>query len=229
MELYTSSLYSDANLQGYWRLENNFTDETANNNDLTNRNSTAFATAKFGSGADFESGSLQYADIAHASQTNLNGTGSKTISCWFKPESIGVNHVLVSKDNAVAEGYLLYITSGNNPRFIGRGLTTNTLVTSTETVSAGSWYHVVGVYDSSGSKLKIFVNGVKTEVTASGTTAASSVPFAIGAREKGGTQDLHADGILDDVAFFDRALTDTEVNSLYIDGTKSGLLLLGVG
>jgi len=32
------------NLQGYWKLENNLLDETANNNDLTNNNSLTFTT-----------------------------------------------------------------------------------------------------------------------------------------------------------------------------------------
>lgn len=34
---------SETDLQGYWRMENDFLDETANNNDLTNNNSVSFS------------------------------------------------------------------------------------------------------------------------------------------------------------------------------------------
>ena len=45
LDNYQTELVGDeANLQGYWKLNNSLLDETANNNDLTNNNSAVFST-----------------------------------------------------------------------------------------------------------------------------------------------------------------------------------------
>jgi hypothetical protein len=47
-------------------------------------------------------------------------------------------------------------------------------------MQTGKWYFVVGVYDSANTKLKVWVNGIKKEATASGSASDTNGPFRIG-------------------------------------------------
>ena len=51
VELYSTPLYSDANLVAYYRLEN--TSDSKGSRTLTNNNSVTFTSAKFNNGANF--------------------------------------------------------------------------------------------------------------------------------------------------------------------------------
>ena len=105
-------------------------------------------------------------------------------------------------------------SSDYTPRFALTGLTTTlNIKSSTGTISTGTWYFLCGVYDSANSKLKIFVNGTKTEATASGSAVLSAGEFCIG--RWGAYTTLNFDGIIDDAFIFNRALTDAEVTKLY--------------
>jgi hypothetical protein len=216
-EINTNYLLNDANLQGYWRLAD-ATDESSNSYDLSGTAPT-YTTGKFGNGGDFEAGSSQYLAIADASCANLEISGSQTWSMWIKPESFPAGHMMaMSKDNGGATAQMRVITSGSSAyvRFALAGLTTNILVDSAVVLQTGKWYHCVGVYDSDATKLKIWLNGVKKEVTASGSHTDTNADFHISGWDNAATE--YFDGIIDDVAIWDRALTDQEVFNLYTGG-----------
>ncbi len=170
VEIYKSPLLDDANLQAYYRLEADGTDDSPNGYDLTGT-APDYVSAKFGNGGDFEATSSNYLSIANASCPNLEISGSQSWGCWIKPETLPASAMRVMAKKINERG--IYINSGV-PTFQIIGLTTNTAVASSESLSTGLWYFVVGVYDSSNSKLKIWVNGTKTEVTASGSSTAST-------------------------------------------------------
>jgi hypothetical protein len=79
----------------------------------------------------------------------------------------------------------------------------------------GHWYHVVGTYD--GRVQKLFVNGVKGDITAAwqGKLPASANHLLIGNVGGGdafsGTGGRTLDGFIDEVAVFSRALTEAEI------------------
>ena len=222
-ELGVQALSSDGNLQGYWKLENT-SDSGPNGYTLTNVGSTSFSSAKFNNGAILD-GSTKYLTIADASCPNLEISGSQTWMCWFYPKAIGVPHQIMSKRKlSNSSAYrLISLNNDNSFNFNISGLTTNTEAKSTMTPTVNTWHHIVGVYDSANSKLKIFVNGVKTEFTASGSGTDTNAPFDIGAVHLGGgdTASGFSNSNIDDVAIFNRALSDTEVLDLYKE--KKGL------
>lgn len=169
-------------------------------------------TGRYGDGIDLESADSQYLVTPNASCPNLEITGSQTWSCWIKPESkTGADFCLMGKSIGGAPYRQIYVNSIGTLYFTCSGLTTNESVSIADPLTLGEWHHIVGVYDSSATKLKLFVNGQKTEVTASGSMTSSSADFWIGRYATGG----YFDGVIDDVAVFNRALSDDEVAELY--------------
>lgn len=210
-----NSLINDANLQGYWRLESDGIDETANNNDLTAYSSPVHSTGKFGNGVDLELGDTD--GYQNLSVAGIGVSGSQSWSAWIKPESINDSAVL-SNDRLSLRGINLYSQSDGTISFETNGTTPAQLL-SVATVSAGNWYHICGVYNAATNTKYIYVNGVSASVSVSGSPNARTVLY-LGFR-KVATSDGYSnffDGMIDDAAIWDRALTDDEVLSIY-DGT----------
>lgn len=225
-----AALLADGNLQGYWRLEN--ANDTGPNSYNLGGTAPSYAAAKFFNGGDFEDTSSQYLFIANASCPNLKITGSHSVSAWVKLESnaVGARGVAAMRDYALGAGWAVQINTSNAIFFIKDGLTTNTAIAADVAATVGTFCHIVGVYDSATSKLKIFMNGVKKEVTASGSSTSPTVPFMIGGYPSGAGPHAsgYIDGIIDDVAVFDRALTDAEVASIFSEGV-GGMMLAMAG
>ena len=151
-ELNSTSLLNDANLQGYWRMENGAitTDASDNSYTLTNNNTvTNVSGGKFGYAGDFEVTNSENLSIASASCANLKGVASRTISAWVKQESNGSEQAIVAT-RAESDGYrgfqLMATTANKANWFIsdstGTDLTSDVLLKGT-----GEWNHIVGVYD----------------------------------------------------------------------------------
>jgi hypothetical protein len=79
----------------------------------------------------------------------------------------------------------------------------------------GSWYHFVGVYD--GTTVYLYVNGV-LEISAafSGSLLQTTAPLCIG---RYGTADEPVNGLVDEVRLYNRALSATDVQTLYNTAT----------
>lgn len=216
-EINANWLLSDANLQGYWRLESDGTDSGPNGYTLTGSGTPTHTTGKFGNGADLESTSSQRYSIADASCANLEISGSQTWSAWVKFESTAASMRIMAKRDTAGVSHQISLGGSSLIGVLFSGLTTNAFVESAVVPTAGTWYHVVGIYDSAASKIKIWVNGKKWEATASGTTSDTNADFAIGC-DFTGASDTAAnflDGVVDDCAILNRALSDAEVIALY--------------
>jgi len=224
-EINTNRFLSDANLQGYWRFENDVTDTSSNSYDLTASGTPTYTSGKFNQSIVLN-GSSQYAEIADASASNLEISSDQTWSVWVNPDTIPssygyriIHKAKLSNAGNRHEMYIDHNDPGDVVFWLG-GLTTNFNVVSSNKVSAGQWNHIAGVYDSSSNKLKVFVNGIKTEATASGTAGDSDANFVIGASRFGSGDSIAQwfDGQIDDIAILDRALSDTEVLEIYKGG-----------
>jgi len=221
------------NLNAYWKLEETSGtryDETANNNDLTDYNTVGYAAGIIGNGADFEqtaSESLYIADNA-----SLSITGSMTLSCWVNLESSAARHDLMSKFKDTSGGYSwilrLIQTSGTNYDIYwdnssnGTSLA-NSKTTTTTSFSNGTWYHISMVYTSGvGANIIFYVNGSKvgnTVSTANTSIYNSAAKFILSGNEaSSGNPQTFMDGVLDEVGVWSRALTSTEITSLYNSG-----------
>ena len=216
-ELATTALFSDANLQGYWKL-GDVNDSSPNAYHLTNNGVATFEAGKYDNAVKLVAASSQYLSRAQASIANLRIAGSQSWVCWVNQTTISSYQKAMSMSNgdgSISTGILTSADSGNVVYFDMPGLTTNTQVNSGAIgLTTGAWYHLAGVYNSETTTLKIYVNAVEGgSVTASGSkTDITSGGFAIGARGDAGA---FLNGLVDDAAIFNRALTVAEIESLY--------------
>ena len=218
----------DTGIVSWWYLDESsgtrYDGSGSNNLSDTNTNVTSFSTTgasvkEGAAAADFENSASEDAhlSIAHGPQTGLDITGNLTLVAWFRLESTAETQDIVAKDGATGnEGYhLRYNNNGWVDFILSDDGTNNTVVSGSITVSAGTWYHAVGVYD--GSTMKLYINGASdaTPVSYSSGIHNNTAPFTIGCRN-GNAQFF--DGQIDEVAVFNRALTADEVTSIYEKG-----------
>lgn len=141
----------------------------------------------------------------------LNAT-SYTISAWFKASSISVDQTIVAWSGF--GGVALRIV-GSKPSFNHYDGAWKT-VNQTNTLSSGVWYHYVARYNHTNTTMTLFLDGVYKgqNTTANGCSVTTSPQFRIA--QEGGY--YYANGSIDEVAVWQRALTDAEIVALYNGG-----------
>ncbi|MEI6222441.1 MAG: LamG-like jellyroll fold domain-containing protein [bacterium] len=176
-------------------------------------NPTYGVTGQFNTALSFNS-SADYLTINNNS--SLNPPTAMTLEAWVKwniSPSTGAQWATIAGkgDNA---GYLLQHNNTNTAfEFAVQAATNRTYILSTTTPTMGTWYHVVGTYD--GTSIRLYVNGIQERTgSLSGAPRSTANPFQI-ARSNGGRSFI---GNIDELAFYNRALSATEVLNHYQRG-----------
>jgi hypothetical protein len=161
------------------------------------------------------------------------GTGLSAIF-WVKPSTTNSQQALFGdragnpliqlllNDNTAGDG-----VSAGTIRFLLRGDTTAPAATRTGITAAGvvgtaDWSMIALTYQPSDQAIHIYVNGEDKAITVAGTAnpiatafAGSSPQTALGQTYSASTGQRFFNGLMDEVSFFNRVLTGTEVQSLY--------------
>lgn len=176
---------------------------------------TDWVTGIRGSALSF-SGDGEYADTDEAV---IDTTESYTISAWVTLDELPRNYATaVSQDGAQVENpfYLQYgqgafafsMPGGNRARVeISPELDT--------------WYHLVGVHDLDAEELRLYVDGELAGTAAAGPAIASTGALSIGRGAYNGEKGDWWNGSIDEVRALDSALTDGDVQDLYLDVTET--------
>src|SRR5207249_93372 len=98
----------------------------------------------------------------------------------------------------------------------GDGTSYDSLISGPGVVTTGSWYHVATTFN--GGDWKIYVNGVQVAAKTSSVTSvfAGTADLLIG--RDNSTHIMN--GLIDEAEIFNRALSDTEVASIFIAGSN---------
>lgn len=212
-----------AGLVAWWPGDGNAFDIIGTNN-ATPIGGVGYAPGKVGQAFDLD-GFTGYLDVP--SRQSSAFTGPFSIECWIN--FTGIN----SADNAntiVAKGpdleapldwsflisypnlklRLLAMLGGHWDQF-----------DCSTTLRSNTWYHVAMVYD--GANLKGYVNGVLDGSNpVSGSLASSATPLRIGAYApvNGTLSKGFFPGFIDELTLYDRALSPSEVASIYLAGSN---------
>ncbi|WP_415379665.1 LamG-like jellyroll fold domain-containing protein [Halosimplex sp. TS25] len=213
-------------LAGYWTLDGTADDASGNGNHASEENGPGTGLGVFGTRSYSFDGTDDHLRIDDDPSLEMSDTDAVTVSMWVNKDTTQSGWTALFQHSD--QSYNLQLENGNEPRFTiydgawngataGAGLGTN------------KWYHITGVFD--GSTVTTYVDGQPVA-----TTTASEIDSAntdLGIAENLDETGRHFDGKIDEVRVYDRALTDTQVESLsehggtLETGWKSGTQPLG--
>jgi hypothetical protein len=125
-----------------------------------------------------------------------------------------------SLNDGASDGFALSIDTSNRPRlFVGSSGTVRATATSSEALTLGGVYHVVGTYD--GARVRVYVNGVERASVAytGGIAYAGGRDLQLGRQVASSNGSLRfLDGRLDEVALYSQALSAATVLDHYNSG-----------
>ncbi len=149
---------------------------------------------------------------------NINYNSNVTISTWMYTDSFanegGSAALVFLGDKGATAAFILNLYVDNTGHLTFRAMNENCCVTDLQTpstLSTGTWHHIVGVYANTAMTLYVDGNSVNTG-TFSWTTNPSTGLDYIGLYPGGGS---YFTGKLDEVAVWNRALSGSEVASIY--------------
>ena len=180
---------------------------------------------KLGGALSFN-GTNQYVNIPNTASLKIVQENSYTLAAWFKPNSIPAG-----KDPANNSSYAILIKTGwheglffnHSGRFFMIHYLAGNVAEGREsdsTYTAGSFYHVAGVVDRATGTTKIYVNGQLQGTTAWTPNAVAreyeNMTWKVGIAYPGApTYRYAADGVIDDVRIYNRALSASEIQQIY--------------
>ena len=205
-----------------WSGDGNAEDAIGGNHGLLNN--VSFSDGVAGRAFLFAPDSFPYGTYCGAQIPDQPGyalTKSLTVECWIRPRGNG--YVIFFRGDH-RPGHDPYCLAMDGPLNISFGIcdeNDNTASVKTH-ISMGEWIHVAGVLDDSADTLSLYTNGVlaaqiNTTVRPFGPLLPNQSPgIGIGNVNDGGNN-FPFIGEIDEVGLYDRALSPTEINSIYIE------------
>lgn len=227
-----------SSLTGYWPFNGNANDAsgTANHGAVTGASLTA---DRFGNPnqAYYFNGTSNRIDVPHSSSINMTNGNDYSVSFWMKTDPGNGYALPVSKAplgggwngyhffvNCTDVGYCngvgkfsFYTASGANGDACADNLISNDF---------NNWYFITGQYKGSTNQTFLYVNGVlQSDVGSVSGTLSNTAPLSFGACACGPYQFYK--GALDDIRFYKRLLSQSEINALYNEANPVSVMSCG--
>lgn len=202
----------------WWSGDANFFD-LAGTNSAVSANSVGFAPGTVGQAFSFN-GSNQFLAVAGSHYFG----GNRTIEAWIYPgANPGIGGPIVTAGAAGQADF--WGIAGT-----GLGLLANELYIdhwqhagyyrSFLSVPSNRWSHVAMVYDASSPNVTFYLNGVASSPSGGALYSSDLSTFTIAGNAVGGTTTKPSlNGLVDEVAVYDRALSSNEIQAIYNAGS----------
>jgi alpha-L-arabinofuranosidase len=165
-----------------------------------------------------------YADIP---TDVLDTTKSFTVAAWVKLNALPGYQTFVSEDSGYQSTFFLQKRGDTNTFTFtinlgaasGPGFTV--FADSGITPVAGTWYHLAGVYDASNQSASVYVNGVLAGQVFSVSPSPANGHTGIGRSQYNNGYTDWNNGAIDDVRFYQQAISATDVLAIAQIGNPS--------
>ncbi|MFF8944220.1 LamG-like jellyroll fold domain-containing protein [Streptomyces sp. NPDC014864] len=230
--LLSETLYGDASGHpaGWWKLNQtsgrSVTDSSGTGNTATADPGVTWAD----DAAKFAGSSTGTGDVIATNSPVLDTTASYTVSAWVNLTDTSTYRTFVAQGGTNrASFYLQYSKADNAFRFHAANSDTASPsayydATAGSAAPLNTWTHLVGVFDASNGSMKLYVDGAQSGTTATNTSPWTGTgPLSIGGtKTAGGTTSDVVAGEVGNVQVYQRALSATEISSLYGKGRSGG-------
>lgn len=204
-------------LQGYWRFDGSGLEASGGARDLTLVGNPGFPAGLIGSAMALDGSGSTYAVRPVNDAEFQLAARDFTIQAWVRYNSLAGEQVVVEKWTGMSgPGWTFTKLASHQYRF--HLSTPVSLDTSLPSMAPGHWYHLIVV--RRGPTLSILVDGQARATALVGTAANSetSAPLLVGRRHQQDGRVFATNGQLDEVAIWQRALSDDEIAWLYQSG-----------
>ncbi|MEV0726977.1 LamG-like jellyroll fold domain-containing protein [Micromonospora purpureochromogenes] len=157
-------------------------------------------------------------------QPVLTTTQSYSVSAWVKLNNFNAYQTFVGEGGNNHGAFFLQYSKGLNKwAFISPSSDSATpsayySASSSSSLVANTWVHLVGVFDSGTKAMTLYVNGAQGGTGTNPTPWNAITPLSVGGIMIGPNTGDMVDGAIDNVQIFQRALAASEVSTLYGGG-----------
>jgi len=209
---FTKQVVGASDLVGYWKFDEGtgttVSDSSGNGNTGTLTNGPLWTAGRIGNALYFDgiNDSITIPD-----SNSLDLSGSFTFSAWVNPVSTFTDFRSILVKNYK---YFLYASGagycGDGSPLGGFSEVTNQTVCQPSPLPANAWTYLALSYN--GSTLTLYRDGIPVATSnATGALSATTGTLQIGASQFG----EYFQGLIDEVRIYKRALTDTEIQTIY--------------
>ncbi len=238
--------FEPAGLVAYYPFNGNANDESGNGNDGLIMGGVTFEPSIHGQAVRFSSKDTYI--LLNQSGLSANNWPEITIAAWIKMLEYTTYGTIVQRGDAIPTysyslkvGGKLTPNANYNPGTFGVvvadtgfSVIASTFTDTQSLPELNTWYHIVGVYD--GISMRYYVNGILDgeEIIPDGLQGSNLLDNENFETRIGGSptqptwSDMHINGLIDEVRFYDRALSDQEIVDLYNNIVSIGDEISGV-
>jgi hypothetical protein len=174
---------------------------------------------------NFDSANNEYIDLG---TTPFSFTQNLTVSFWVKTSQTALNSLIGKDSNVVTNGRNWMIYQNNdkiNFWTTSAGSTSSpplSITTSNTSINDNQWHHIVCINDYVNSTRQIYIDNVLDITDNNGTAiSTSSTSVRIGSRDI--STGYPYDGLMSNVALWSTALTASQVETIYNNGTPNDI------
>ena len=149
----------------------------------------------------------------HVAISSFNFATNKTLSYWVKFDAINSAGVYIF---GTGSNYYTYLTNNGQTIYLYDGTATALSLGATHAITAGVWTHIAIV--GSGGTATLYKDGV-SRATGTDRTPTGVTRFA--GDSVGGTRFVN--GLMDEVAYWDSALSSTQISVIYNNGVPNDI------
>jgi hypothetical protein len=221
-------------LVAYWPLNETATsgdvtakDESGKGNDLTSNNSVLSAAGLIGNARDFVSANSEFLSIASNADMQF-GDKDWSLALWFNADNWGAYQIVAKDASGGREFECATLVQGGSNRvstvWYHSGGQVSVAAPNPGTLSAGTWHFLAFRHINSTGVITGRINATTMTFTrpAGQTWNAAGTAFTLGSRVFVPYQ-AYFNGLIDECARWDRALSNAELDELYNSGNGINL------
>ena len=204
-------------LVAWYPFNGNANDSSGKGNNGT---PTGVAFVNGGQGIFAQFTSTSYIEVADNASFDFSNAPGVTIETWVRQEQATNGYIIMKMGTAglIDDEYALNILSDGTPQ----GAFYNVQITSISKLTLNTWYNVVLIWDQTTGNISLYINGVLDHTISSSITSIqnTTVPLRIGKILHSGSNGFI--GSLHEVRIYNRALSESEIDTLNHEGGWNG-------
>jgi hypothetical protein len=208
-----------ANLQGYWQLDNDYTDSKNSYDGTPSGNTSFLSNQKVGTHGITLDGNGDFVDLT---DIEMNAWTGLTVMAWVKTSDTNVVARFLSKDQVGIPGNIIFRYAHSRVVFkiYDSASASWRAVDVTLDQTSDEWVHLIATVDTTTNLITLYVNGrdVGTDSFIAGTLDdGDNETLVLGCDSDTAAPDASTcyNGEIDEVALWDIALTKSEVFKIY--------------